>query len=148
VRRPPIRDFIPDAAASAARGGGVPADEAGTPGLRAEAVLADLTAARYLNAMNEHDHDHLPGGLDLRDQLALDRTRLANERTALAHARTTIMLVVTGGTLIKLFAPQPTALTSGWALVAVGLALFAVGIWRFLVRRSALRRLGRSVSTP
>ena len=37
------------------------------------------------------------------------------------------------------------ALTSGWALVAVGLALFAFGMWRYLVLRSALRRLGRSV---
>ena len=108
-------------------------------------MLADLAAARYLNAMNDNDHDHLPGELVLRGRLALDRTRLANERTALAYARTAIMLFVTGGTLIKLFAPQPTALTSGWALVAVGLALFAVGVWRFLVRRSALGRLGRSV---
>jgi putative membrane protein len=96
--------------------------------------------------MNNHDQKPLPGESDLRDRLALDRTRLANERTALAHARTTIMLVVTGGTLIKLFAPQPAALTSGWALVAVGLALFAFGMWRYLVLRSALRRPGGSVN--
>jgi uncharacterized membrane protein YidH (DUF202 family) len=42
--------------------------------------------------------------LILRDELALERTKLANERTFLAYARTAIMLGISGGTVLKLFA--------------------------------------------
>jgi putative membrane protein len=112
------------------------------------ARLAEVTDARYLGAMNDQDQDRVPGETALRDRLALDRTHLANERTALAHARTAIMLFVTGGSLIKLFAPQPAALTSGWILVLIGLAVFARGVWRYLVLRSGLRRLGRPERAP
>ena len=93
--------------------------------------------------MNDHDQDHRPDEAALRDRLALDRTHLANERTALAHARTAIMLFVTGGTLLKLFAPQPAAVISGWALVAVGLAVLIAGLRRYFVLRSTLLRVGR-----
>ncbi|AGA90022.1 putative membrane protein [Thioflavicoccus mobilis 8321] len=69
--------------------------------------------------------------LILRDLLAIDRTRLANERTLLAWLRTGLMLLISGVTLIKLFAGQPSLEVPGYALMPAGLAAALYGWLRF-----------------
>ncbi len=81
--------------------------------------------------------------LILRDELARDRTHLANERTMLAYLRTAVMLAVAGGTAIKLFAEEPIAVYSGWALAVLSLPVAAFGMWRFLRVRKSLMRVKR-----
>ena len=81
--------------------------------------------------------------LILRDLLALDRTRLANERTFLAYVRTSIMVGVSGVSLIKLFPDSRFAQISGWTLLPIAalLMLFAAG--RFLRLKHSLSTLPR-----
>ncbi len=67
----------------------------------------------------------------LRDNLALARTDLANERTLLAYARTAIMLISSGGAVIKLFGDERNWLIAGWSLVVVGIVVALFGTIRF-----------------
>lgn len=76
--------------------------------------------------------------LDLRDQLALDRTVLANERTLLAYIRTALGLVGAGVGLLH-FVSGPAGSLGGWLLIAVSLAAFLIGIWRYISVRRMLR---------
>ena len=69
--------------------------------------------------------------LILRDVLAIDRTRLANERTLLAWLRTGLMALISGMTLIRLFAGQPWLEMSGYVLLPLGLAAALFGWHRF-----------------
>lgn len=69
--------------------------------------------------------------LPLRDVLALDRTRLANDRTLLSWLRTAMMLLVSGVTMIKLFADSPALMVFGGALIPVAFVVAAIGIRRF-----------------
>jgi putative membrane protein len=78
--------------------------------------------------------------LVLRDKLAIDRTRLANERTVLAYLRTAFMLIIAGATAIKLFGDSSTAVATGWALVALGVAVALFGGWRFVAMRRTIQR--------
>ncbi|MEQ8615974.1 MAG: DUF202 domain-containing protein [Lacipirellulaceae bacterium] len=71
-----------------------------------------------------------------RDLLALERTKLANERTLLAYTRTAIMLGATGATLFTLYGDRAFYAAIGWTLLALGIALFLLGGYRF-------RRLSR-----
>ncbi len=71
-------------------------------------------------------------------ELARGRNRLANERTMLAYMRTAIMLFATGGTLIKLFAPALAAVIGGWLIIAIGVFVVVIGLWRFLRIRTKL----------
>lgn len=75
---------------------------------------------------------------NLRDDLAVVRTRLANERTLLAYVRTSIMLVVSGATAIKFFGESPAAIATGWVLIAAGAIGATFGLRRF-------RRFGRDL---
>jgi putative membrane protein len=81
------------------------------------------------------------GELTLRDELAIDRTRLANERTFLAYVRTAMMLLIAGGTAIKLFGDAPIAVVVGWALIGLGTGIGLFGGRRFLTVRSDIRRV-------
>ena len=81
----------------------------------------------------EHSHQ-----LILRDVLAIDRTRLANERTLLAWVRTAVMLLVSGMTLLKLFAGVWPLETLGAVLIPVALASVAIGLRRYLQTRSLI----------
>lgn len=67
--------------------------------------------------------------LTLRDQLAIDRTVLANERTCLAYCRTSLALILTGTGCMKFFDGGISDI-AGWTLIALGLVVIAVGIWR------------------
>jgi putative membrane protein len=86
-----------------------------------------------------------PEELILRDELALDRTRLANERTLLAYLRTSIMLLVSGGTIIKLFGDQTEYVVAAWIIMAMGVVVGVVGFVRFISVSRSIRKL---FSTP
>ena len=76
---------------------------------------------------------------ELRDHLAVERTRLANERTLLAYVRTALGLVAGGVVLLQLI-PGVLAGGGGLALVATGLVVVVIGTVRF---RKVQRRLGQ-----
>ena len=76
--------------------------------------------------------------LELRDQLALDRTVLANERTLLAYVRTALGLVGAGVGVLQ-FVGGTAARLGGWTLVGAALVTLLIGIWRYSVVRRLLR---------
>ena len=82
-----------------------------------------------------------PDKLILRDWLAKDRTVLANERTLLAYVRTSLMLGITGGTLIKFLGGDFRYVLAGYCLVAIGALVGLVGVARFFALKKQLDRL-------
>ncbi len=66
-----------------------------------------------------------------RDQLALMRTHMANERTLLAYLRTALMLVVTGGTILKFLADIVFYQVVGWIIITSGITVAVLGIKRY-----------------
>lgn len=74
----------------------------------------------------------------LTDELAIERTALANERTLLAYIRTGLAIVA-GGFAIAELVRGDLAPLAGAALVAVGVVLVLIGVWRFNVQRRRLR---------
>ena len=81
---------------------------------------------------------------DLRDSLAVERTRLANERTFLAYLRTGIAFALAGASSIHFLAGTATLVT-GWILIVLAVIVSVVGLWRFLTVR---RQLGRQPDLP
>ena len=77
-------------------------------------------------------------GSDVRDQLALERTRLANERTFLAYIRTGLSLLAASAVLFQFFSTLNAYLAVAWLLVAAGGVVLAVGVWRFYTVRRRL----------
>ena len=75
--------------------------------------------------------------LILRDQLAIDRTVLANERTFLAYIRTGLAFALTGVGIIRFF-DVLWGVIVGSCLIALGLLIALVGVWR---QRAVSRRL-------
>jgi len=76
----------------------------------------------------------------LRDELAASRTRLAAERTFLAYVRTSIMLGVSGVTLIKLLRLGTELIVLGYALLPLSAAVAAVGAIRYIRTRRAIEK--------
>ena len=76
----------------------------------------------------------------LRDQLAVERTRLANERTLLAYVRTALALAAGGAVLLQFFPGYASLLGIAWVLVAAGVATTVIGTYRFFVVAGKLRR--------
>ncbi|NVK54691.1 MAG: DUF202 domain-containing protein [Alteromonadaceae bacterium] len=68
---------------------------------------------------------------DVRDKLALERTRLANERTFLAYIRTGLSLLGAAAVLFQFFSSINAYLAIAWVLVALGAAVLVVGVFRF-----------------
>mgnify|MGYP003631068024 CR=1 FL=1 len=75
---------------------------------------------------------------DLRDTLALERTRLANERTLLAYVRTALSLLAGGAVLFQFFSTHPPYVIVAWLLMASGGAVLLLGLLRFLRVRAHL----------
>lgn len=73
-------------------------------------------------------------------RLAADRTRLANERTLLAYVRTALGMLVVGGSLLKFFDGGLTN-TLGAAFLVAGAALAALGFYRAVRTRRAIKKL-------
>ncbi len=76
----------------------------------------------------------------LRDALAAERTVLAAERTFLAYIRTGFALLLAGVTATQLV-ESPALRVAAWAVSSAGVAVFALGIWRFLRSYRTTRRL-------
>ena len=76
---------------------------------------------------------------ELRDELAVERTRLANERTLLAYIRTALALAAAGAILLQFFPSYPSLFSIAWVLVVVGAATMVIGTYRFFVVARKLR---------
>ena len=76
---------------------------------------------------------------DLRDTLALERTRLANERTFLAYVRTALSLLAGGAVLMQFFSTRPSYLAVAWLLIASGGGVLLIGLFRFFRVRANLK---------
>jgi len=74
---------------------------------------------------------------ELRDSLAVERTRLANERTLLAYLRTGIAFALAGASAIHFLGGTATLVT-GWVLVALAVVVSVIGLWRFATVRRQL----------
>lgn len=83
----------------------------------------------------------------LRDQLAVQRTVLANERTLLAFVRTSLGLVAAGASSIH-FLEGVLLDALGWAFIAAGVAVVAVGAYRFRRVRGLIRSGPRPPLSP
>ena len=75
---------------------------------------------------------------DIRDKLALERTRLANERTLLAYVRTGLSLLAASAVLIQFFSHLGSYVASAWMLAVAGVVVIAIGVMRFNRVRVAL----------
>lgn len=73
--------------------------------------------------------------LEIRDTLAVDRTKLANERTLLAYLRTSLSLLIAGLTFLKVFEDDAFYLAVGIMFMGVGLGILSFGLYRFLKKK-------------
>jgi putative membrane protein len=73
--------------------------------------------------------------LEIRDTLAIDRTKLANERTLLAYLRTAMALVLAGLTFLKVFAQDTFYFGIGVIFIVVGVGVVLFGCYRFLKKK-------------
>lgn len=75
---------------------------------------------------------------EIRDQLAVERTRLANERTLLAYIRTALASAAGGAVVLQLLPSHLVLSGLAWLLVVAGGVMLAVGLYRFSVVRREL----------
>lgn len=76
--------------------------------------------------------------MEIRDELAIQRTILANERTLLAYSRTALTLVIPGVSFYG-FSDSTMVQTIGIAFVPMGLAVLTFGILRFNKKKKQIR---------
>ena len=84
--------------------------------------------------------------MEVRDQLAMDRTKLANERTLLAYSRTAMALVLAGLSFMKFF-EDPLYKGLGAVFIPIGLAIGIVGYRRYCKKQDRIAQYTR-VYTP
>ena len=77
--------------------------------------------------------------VEIKDNLAIERTQFANERTFLAYMRTSMGFVLAGFSLIRFFEGQIYVWIGG-LLIPVGIALSLIGMWKFISKRSQIDR--------
>ncbi|CAA0110103.1 YidH family protein [Zhongshania aliphaticivorans] len=82
---------------------------------------------------------------EIRDMLALERTRLANERTFLAYIRTGLSLLAGAAVLFQFFTSINSYMTAGWVLAVCAVLVLIFGSYRFMHVRSMLNK--RSVKS-
>lgn len=75
--------------------------------------------------------------MEIRDSLAMERTKLANERTFLSYERTAVAMVLGGLTFIKLF-NDFVYVGLGILAIPVGIAIGIYGYLRFSRKRSEI----------
>ncbi|MEZ6141600.1 MAG: DUF202 domain-containing protein [Zavarzinella sp.] len=76
----------------------------------------------------------------LRDELAVERTKLANERTVLAYIRTALALAGGGAVLLQLYPSNNLILILAWTLIIFGMLVVVIGAYRFVAIRNRLRK--------
>ncbi len=83
--------------------------------------------------------------VQLRDELAIDRTQLANERTLLAYVRTSLALFLTGVSGVHLpglgqgTSFGPAYRVAGWIFIAAAAVVVSIGYTRYLRIRRRIR---------
>ncbi|PRY10971.1 putative membrane protein [Pontibacter ummariensis] len=82
--------------------------------------------------------------LEIRDNLAMERTKMANERTFLAYARTAMAMVLAGLTFIKVFEEDPFYIGVGLTFIPVGLVVAVFGYYRFSKKKQEVALHARS----
>jgi putative membrane protein len=75
--------------------------------------------------------------IEIRDSLAIERTKFANERTFLAYMRTAMGLVLAGFSLIQFFHDQIYSWL-GVLLIPVGIILSIIGLKKFVAKRKQI----------
>ena len=75
----------------------------------------------------------------LRDELAVERTRLANERTWLAYLRTALALAAGGAALLHFFPDRGLLRAAAWALFTAGALCLLFGTARSIALHRRLR---------
>lgn len=78
--------------------------------------------------------------LEIRDNLAMERTKLANERTFLSYMRTGTAMVLAGLTFIKVFEDDPFYIGIGLAFIPIGLGITLFGYFRFSAKKREVAR--------
>ncbi|WP_048919995.1 DUF202 domain-containing protein [Rufibacter radiotolerans] len=68
--------------------------------------------------------------IEIRDQLALQRTIFANERTLMAYLRTALTFLVAGLSFIKFFDTKAFDIAGG-VLIPIGLLVCGYGVFRY-----------------
>lgn len=77
--------------------------------------------------------------VEIKDSLAMERTKLANERTLLAYSRTAMALVLAGLTFIKLF-EDVLYKSIGAVFIPVGLVFAVYGYRRFCKKQARISK--------
>ncbi|MBQ0759959.1 MAG: DUF202 domain-containing protein [Zhongshania sp.] len=83
---------------------------------------------------------------EIRDILALERTRLANERTFLAYIRTGLALLAGAAVLFQFFSALDSYTAAAWVLAFGGLCVFIIGSYRFVHVRNELNKYAVKVN--
>jgi len=75
--------------------------------------------------------------LEIRDKLAMERTKFANERTFLAYSRTALALILAGLTFMKLF-EDPLYIGIGIFFIPLGIGFGLYGYRRFTQKQAQI----------
>jgi len=75
--------------------------------------------------------------MEVRDQLAMERTKLANERTLLAYSRTAMALILAGLSFIKFF-DDPLYRALGAMFIPIGIVIGVVGYRRYCKKQERI----------
>ena len=75
--------------------------------------------------------------MDLRDELAIQRTILANQRTLLSFFTASLAIAVGGVTLIKFF-PGHWSYWAGWVLLPLSVVVLIYGFKNYFAHRQAI----------
>jgi len=78
--------------------------------------------------------------LQVRDQLAIERTKLANERTFLAYFRSSVVFLSSGIAIFKIQYLQEIK-TIGIVLIVLGPILFLAGITHYLQKQRKIKKI-------
>ncbi|WP_018476543.1 DUF202 domain-containing protein [Pontibacter roseus] len=75
--------------------------------------------------------------VEIRDSLAMERTKLANERTFLAYSRTAMALVIAGLSFIKFF-EDPIYQAMGALFIPIGLVVGFIGYRKYSKKQTKI----------
>ena len=77
--------------------------------------------------------------IEIRDNLAIERTQFANERTFLAYMRTAMVLILAGFSLIQFFEGQ-IFMWVGALFIPAGIILNIIGLRKFIAKRTEIEK--------
>lgn len=98
-----------------------------------------MSVSKMQDPKSQESNPKNANSMDVRDLLALERTRLANERTLLAYIRTSLSLLAAAAVLFQFFSPLNTYIAIAWLLASCGIVMLVVGLVRFNTVRKELK---------